>query len=54
MGGGGEEDVKEEVSDLEQNTAGRQLLDAIQHGGQNRKRKFVATSEVVFIRPALN
>lgn len=44
------EDTKEEVSDLEQNRAERELLDAIQHGGRNPEEEaFTPTSKDTFV-----
>lgn len=49
-----EEDMKEEVTDLEQSTAGRELLKAIQHGGRERKRSFGLACEIAFVFSALS
>lgn len=44
-----EEDMKEEVTDLEQSTAGGGLLNAIQHGGREQKRNSGLAREIAFV-----
>lgn len=48
-----EEDMKEEVTDLKQSTAGRELLNAIQHGGREQKRNCGLACEIAFVFSAL-
>lgn len=44
-----EEDMKEEVTDLEQSTAGRELLNAVQHGGREQERNLGSAFEIAFV-----
>lgn len=48
-----EEDMKEEVTDLEQSTAGRELLNAIQHGGREQRKNSGLACEIAFVFAAL-
>lgn len=45
--------MKEEVTDLEQSTAGRELLNAIQHGGREQRRNSGLACEFAFVFAAL-
>lgn len=45
--------MKEEVTDLEQSTAGRELLNAIQHGGREQRRNSGLACEIAFVFAAL-